>query len=162
MADANPTAAELRADFSYNPETGLLTRISGQRPGHVVGYPAGNGYMTVTYRKRTHLAHRLAWCIATGQWPVGQVDHINGNKQDNRLCNLRDVSPQTNSQNRHGALRNNRTALLGVTLTKSGRYMARLLVAGRRHYLGVHDTAEAAHAAYKAARSHPTSFPLGS
>ena len=152
MADANPTAAELRAAFSYDPATGAITRINGERPGHVVGYAGRNGYTSLTYRKRTHLLHRVAWCIAHGAWPVGQIDHINGDKQDNRLCNLRDVSPQVNSQNRHGALRNNRTAMLGVTLTKSGRYMARMLVAGRRHYLGLHDTAEAAHDAYKRAR----------
>ena len=156
MADANPTAAELRADFSYDPDTGYLTRISGQRPGHRVGYLHKRGYVMVSYLARIYLAHRVAWCLAHGAWPAGEIDHINGDKADNRLVNLRDVSPQENSQNRHGALRSNRTGLLGVTPTKSGGYMARLFVRGQRHYLGVHATAEAAHEVYKAAKSNRT------
>lgn len=153
MADANPTAGELRAAFSYDPETGTLTRISGQRPGHKVGYGGRNGYTSAVFKKATHLAHRLIWCLAHGAWPTGQIDHINGNKADNRLANLRDVTPQQNAQNQHKARRNSATQALGVTRTASGRYMARMFVAGRRYYLGLHDTPEAAQRAYRSAKT---------
>lgn len=153
MADANPTAQALRSSYSYDPSTGSLTRIDGQRPGYRVGYIAGNGYRTVTYRHKTFLEHRLIWCIVTGRWPDGQIDHINGNRQDNRLANLRDVTAQVNCTNQHKARKNNGTRHLGVTATASGRYMARMFIAGKRHYLGLHDTPQAAQQAYREAKA---------
>lgn len=152
MATANPTPADLRAAFSYDPASGTLTRISGQRPGHPVGYRCGNGYSGVQFRGKSYLFHRVAWCVQTGAWPIGQIDHINGDKSDNRLANLRDVTPQANSQNQHRARKNNSTRKLGATKTASGRYMARMFVGGRRLYLGLHDTPEAAHEAYAKAK----------
>lgn len=159
MADAHPTAADLRADFSYDPDTGKLTRISGQRRGRVVGYTVSGGYIAVTHRDKQCLAHRVAWCIYHGEWPTGQIDHINGDKSDNRIANLRDVSASVNCQNQHRARRNSKTKALGVTRTGSGRYMARMFVGGKRFYLGVHDSAEAAHAAYARAKKRDESHP---
>ena len=87
----------------------------------------------------------------TGEWPKGHVDHINGDKLDNRLENLRDVPPATNFRNR-GANRNNTTGFKGVTYDKRRKkFLAQLKVDRRHVYVGRFDTAEEAHAAYLAA-----------
>ena len=153
MADANPTAAELRADFSYDPDTGYLTRISGQRPGHRVGYLHKRGYVMVSYLARIYLAHRVAWCLAHGAWPAGEIDHINGDKADNRICNLRVCDASTNQQNIRAAKAGNTTGLLGVTVDReSGKFVAQISYNHRHIHLGRFDSADLAHAAYLGAK----------
>ena len=84
------------------------------------------------------------------------VDHINGNRGDNRLCNLRDVSRKINTQNRKSASINNSCGLLGVSehkgVGKSGRFVAGIYIEGKRKHLGVFDTAQQAHEAYLTAK----------
>ncbi len=156
MATANPTPAELRAAFSYDPSTGQIRRINGERPGPV-GHMA-SGYLRVVLGDRQMMAHRVAWCLVHGEWPLHQIDHINGDKADNRLANLRDVTGLVNSQNMHRAKKNNRAGELGVSRYKSGRHIARIYREGRRYYLGSFGTAEEARAAYRAAKESPTAL----
>lgn len=155
MADANPTPEVLRANFAYNPETGEIFRTTGERPGRV-GHDGGATYLQVCFGKKTLLAHRLAWVLMTGQWPRGQIDHINGDKADNRWANLRDVTPMENSQNMHRAKRNNRAGTLNVSKYRSGKFIARLYRNGRSTYLGSFDTPEEATAVVQAAKNLPS------
>jgi hypothetical protein len=85
-----------------------------------------------------------------GKWPEGEIDHINGNKADNRICNLRDVDRSTNQQNAKKAQSNNKSAgLLGVSLHKSrNKFRAQITYDKKRHHIGYFDTAELAYAAY--------------
>jgi hypothetical protein len=101
-----------REMFSYNPETGIITRsgpytrADGEKRFYKIGSEAGrrddaSGYRTIRISPLGPvLAHRLAWLLQTGGWPKQQIDHINGVKDDNRWLNLRDVSHMVNSQNR--------------------------------------------------------------
>ena len=66
------------------------------------------------FQSKIYPTHRLAWLMAYGVWPSGDIDHINGDRQDNRLCNLRDVSHSRNLFNRQAPSVGNKARLLGV------------------------------------------------
>lgn len=100
---------------------------------------------------KEYVQHRLAWLYMHGRWPSGDIDHINGNRSDNRFSNLRDVATQTNSENRRCAQKNNKAGLLGVTKRRNG-YEARIRVLGRLIYLGLYDTPERAHEVFLQAK----------
>lgn len=81
-------------------------------------------------------AHRLAWAWQHGAWPAGEIDHINGVRDDNRLVNLRVVVPQENRRN--SALRSDNTSgRVGVTFDRSrNRWHASITIQGRAVHLG--------------------------
>ena len=85
----------------------------------------------------------------TGAMPAGDVDHINGNRADNRWCNLRDVSRTLNNQNQRRAQKDNETGLLGVSPHR-GRFKAQIRVNGKVRNLGLFDSPEVAHKVYLA------------
>jgi hypothetical protein len=87
-----------------------------------------------------------------GAWPLGVVDHKDGDRANNAIGNLRDVPNKTNCENRRAANKNNAIGLLGVRRHTSGKYEARIRVDGQLMYLGLHLDAETAHAAYLAAK----------
>lgn len=141
--------SRLRQLLSYDPDTGLFHRRVAV-PGTVVGARAGtiapNDYERIYIDRRSYLAHRLAWFYVHGQWPVGELDHINRVKSDNRLCNLREATPAQNSANR-GTRSDNKSGFKGVYWSRSG-WVAVIGRNGTRRFLGRHPTAEAAAAAY--------------
>ena len=83
------SADDARRLFSYNPETGVLLWA---HLGTEAGYTNSLGYRVVGLRGTRGFVHRVAWLITTGAWPSGVIDHINGDKADNRIANLRDVN----------------------------------------------------------------------
>jgi hypothetical protein len=88
-----------------------------------------------------------------GAWPSGDIDHINGQKTDNRIENLRDVTRTINSENRRGSNTNTATGYLGVSVhARSGKYRARIRAKGRLISLGLFLLPEEAHAAYISAK----------
>lgn len=157
------TQQQLADLFTYNPETGEFARKASMgkaRAGVVAGSIHHTGYRRIKVMFREYKAHRLAWLYAYGAWPNGQIDHINGVRDDNRIANLRDVGGTENQHNRRGPSANNRAGYLGVSLcSKSGRYRATIKLDGKNKRLGLYDTAEQAHEAYCAAKArlHPTS-----
>jgi hypothetical protein len=145
----------MRAALSYDPETGRFTRIAKSGPNVVVGAEAGavnHGYRRIYVGGRPYAAHRLAWLWVHGKWPDGKVDHINGDTDDNRIANLRDVDHSTNLENQRRARSDNLLGVLGVRAKPSGRYEARIWVKGRPMFLGSYPTAEDAHGAYVEAK----------
>jgi hypothetical protein len=93
----------LKDNIRYDPETGDLWFKSPRR-GKDISKPIrnkhSNGYYALRTRGINFYAHRLAWFLYYGNWPVGQIDHINGDRADNRIANLRDVSASINQRNR--------------------------------------------------------------
>ena len=139
-------------NFSYDPDTGTITRIRSRgnvRAGSVVGRPDNRGYLRVHFDGKDYKAHRLAWFLYYGEWPSLQLDHINGNKQDNRIVNLRQCTTEQNCANQHGPRKNNRLGCQGVhRIVSSGKYRSVF----RGAHLGCFSTLEEASAVYQSAK----------
>lgn len=149
------TAEVVRATLSYDQDTGLFTWIAcGRTAQHRLGTVAGGytdeGYWRIYLKGWPFKAHRLAFLHMTGKWPAGEVDHINGNKSDNRWSNLRDTDGFVNQQNKRAARSDNETSgLLGVTWNKKARkYQAQIWTRGRMKHLGYFDETATAQEAY--------------
>lgn len=153
-----PTIERVREVFAYDAETGLFTRKVATSRSTKVGECAGtialHGYVQIRIDGHLDLAHRLAWFYVHGEWPKGQIDHINGVRNDNRIANLRDVSRSMNLQNQRKATATNKTTgMLGAHLHKpSGLFVASIRAEGQHKHLGYFKTPEAAHIAYVAAK----------
>lgn len=153
------TVEEARSRLNYDPATGRLTwkklrntlRIGEEAKSLDVA-----GYVQVNISGTMVKGHRLAWLLHYGAWPDGDIDHINGVRNDNRISNLRCVSPKVNCQNQRVGSRPSVTGLIGVHLQGRGsankRYRAKILVDGRQIHLGGYATPEEAHAAYVLAK----------
>lgn len=164
MATPNITAELLRTLVHYNPNTGEFTRIAhvfseaGRRSGRstlgpMMRKPNAVGYIVFSVNRTSVLAHRLAWLYMTGEWPGGVIDHINGNRADNRWENLRPSDATLNQQNQRKAKAGSIVDLLGVTLDKeSGKYVAQITHNYKHFHLGRFNTAAEAHAAYLGAK----------
>jgi hypothetical protein len=106
------------------------------------------GYHTGSIYGKTYRASRVIWALFFGEWP-DQVDHINGDKTDNRIINLRKVSHAMNQRNQ-GRYRNNTTGATGVLL-RENRWLAQIKVSGKMKHLGSFDSFEQAATARKEA-----------
>lgn len=167
MRDARELQALLAEIVDYNPSTGLF--VWREKPRHLfasearyraantqcLGKPAfctrqSTGYLAGSVQGAMYLAHRIAWVICFGEWP-GQIDHINGDKTDNRIGNLRAVSAAINNRNLPRS-KTNRSGVTGVRWHKAaGKWIARINVNKQEHHLGLFGDFEAAVAARKAA-----------
>lgn len=106
----------------------------------------------VQVQKKIYAAHRLIWKMTHGYEPT-VIDHINGNKADNRLSNLRNVTHGLNLQMHRKTRSDSTTGFLGVTYRADcNKYQAKLRRNGVTQHLGTFTTPEAAHAAYCAAK----------
>src|ERR1043165_1894219 len=149
---------ELRAAYDYDAKKGALVRRRnnghGKRAGEEIGQNASHGYRAVKIRNKQYMLHRLIWQYVHGSLPNGEIDHINGDKKDNRVENLRVASKSENQQNRYRAAAHSRSKILGVSLCKqTGRWVSQIQIDGKRMALGRFDTKEAARDAYLVAKS---------
>lgn len=139
------TAETLKSKVSYDRNTGKFTWLKGLRAGLIAGTDRASGYRQICINKNLYLAHRLAWLYEFGAWPKHQIDHINGKRADNRICNLRDVSHEINCQNNHVSK--------GVRYwPKSGRHQALIGHRGCQINLGSYATQDLAREAYVQAK----------
>ena len=133
--------------FDFDMDTGIFTWKTGQRKGMKAGTLTKIGYIQIRIGKNLFRAHRLAWLYCYGCFPSFDIDHIDGNKENNKISNLRDVEKYVNSQNKRKARSDNKTGILGVCKRKD-KYRAQIYHSGKVVHLGFFDHAEDAKNAY--------------
>ncbi|NBT52341.1 MAG: hypothetical protein EBV86_00525 [Marivivens sp.] len=150
-----PPLEELQKVLSYDPETGVFTRLASRRAdciGRVAGSIASGGYRQITVCGDKCLAHRLAWLFGTGEDPGDlTVDHVNRDKQDNRIENLRLATRNQQQANRE-LQANNTSGFRGVFWNKDrNKWLAKIRLNGKPRYLGLYATRKEASEAYQKA-----------
>jgi hypothetical protein len=156
------TQKELKKYLNYNPKTGVfLWKCSrGHRmKGDIAGCRATVGYWQIMLHKKYYLAHRLAWLYMTGSMPKHHIDHIDMDKLNNKISNLREATSKENAMNRTCA-KNSKSGRKGVSWNKaSGKWMVFIKLDGKNRNLGSFDDIEEAAAAYaKSAKKHYPEF----
>ena len=146
------THERLMAALSYEASTGEFYRrensVSRWKVGARAGSRTDSGYLRVSIDKQAYKAHRLAWFYVYGEWPIGQIDHINRDRTDNRIDNLREVSSSENKQNTTLSGRN-KSGFKGVSfIEKTGKWRAQIQHEKKNRFIGNYDTAEEASKAY--------------
>ena len=152
----------VRENMHYDPDTGALTWVV-RRQGRVLGKPIGtvdkDGYLTVTHStngrkdgiKKRYCVHRICWIWFYGKEPKDQLDHINGNKSDNRISNLREANTAENMRN-VGKQAHNTSGWKGISWHKlRGKWRADIKVNQKQISLGLFDCPAAASLAYQIA-----------
>ncbi|RTL72360.1 MAG: HNH endonuclease [Hyphomicrobiales bacterium] len=155
------TAELLKSVVHYEPETGVFTwimrsgvsagilRWNGRWPGKRAGSLNPRGYRAISLCGFKDLEHRLAWLYVTGRMPADQIDHINGQKDDNRFANLREASNSENQINKP-IYATNKSGFKGVSWHRGAQKWQAFF--GPK-YLGLFTDIEDAAAAYSAAAS---------
>lgn len=139
------TQSRLKQLLSYDPATGIFTRMTkwgSKNIGDVPGSLSPQGYWYIGVDSKVYPAHRLAWLYVHGEMPMGDIDHINRNRLDNRIVNLRVTSRSTNVHN--SPHRNPASKIKGVYRTKENHWQASIRVQGVMYRLGTFKTIEAA------------------
>jgi hypothetical protein len=152
------TAEEAQKLLSYDKETGALTwkvrpwlsgtsaHWNGRYPGTIAG-KLNKGHRYIAIDRKMYAAHRLVWLISYGEFPTEDIDHINGNGDDNRLANLRLATRSQNLCNR------DISKVRGCYLHKqSGLWHSSIKVNGRKISLGYFKSCEESSAVYRQAK----------
>ena len=149
-------AITIRELIAYDPETGVLTWLERGPKWFAEGWDsygwnkryAGkpalhaknkSGYGTGMVLSERYLSHRVAWLHFYGCWPKGQIDHLNHDRADNRIHNIRDVAAVDNCRN-STRRRDNASGASGVSWHKAtGKWIANIRHAGKQKHLGIFD-----------------------
>lgn len=148
---------DLRDLLHYDERTGVFTwRVqagnrakAGDRAG---SHQKSSGYRVISVGGKLYREHRLAWIYVHGNLPSGDIDHINGVRDDNRIANLRLATHAENMQNKKKAHKNNKIGFIGVGLDR-GRFRARINIEGQQIFIGHFESAEEASIAYMKAKN---------
>jgi len=133
------TQSELKRLFVYVPSAGDFfwrNQYSGRKKGDPAGTKLDSGYIRLHFNNKFIFAHRAAWLYHHGFLPENQIDHINRNRADNRIKNLRLVSAQCNIRNT-GNFKHNVSGVKGVLMDKTrGKWRAEIKVNQKNKFLG--------------------------
>lgn len=151
------SADRLREVALYHPGTGIFyatpARPASVRPGSMLGYLRKDGYWYIRIDGHQYLAHRLAWLYVYGDWPKHLIDHIDGNKSNNRIENLRDVPKHINQQNIRTPYKSSSTNTLGVVWNKRDKqWYAVITTNKKKRHIGMFKNKEDAAMAYLEAK----------
>ena len=143
------TQKYLKSILDYDCQTGIFTwKIRKARCvyiGAVAGCRDHRNYIIIGIDKKMYYAHRLAWLYVNGIL-LDEIDHINLDKEDNRICNLRPADRFDNSHNK-GLQKNNTSGFKGVWF-EGKKWRSRIKIKNKKINLGSFNTPEEAHAAY--------------
>ena len=158
-----PPVELLREFFDYNPETGILkwkwrdvrhfelerySRTWNKQFAYKdVGWINANGYLATRIQGPSFLVQRVIWKLVTGDEPPELIDHIDGNKTNNRWKNFREANSKQSAHNQ-GIRSSNTSGYRGV-LNRNNRFMARVMIDGKFKSIGTFSTGEEASAAYE-------------
>ena len=150
----NLTQHRLKELLKYNPDTGEFERVRDQgnkKKGDKVGYMSTTDKYMYTKIDYVRIGlHRLAWLYVYGELPKGHIDHINRNRQDNRISNLR-IANRMQQRANSSVPKNNKSGFKGVSFNKqSNKWTANIQKNRKRYYLGAFNDPKAASKAYKA------------
>lgn len=153
MHNITITHDRLREVLRYDEDTGkIFWKVSCSnraKAGSEAGSRTSKGRMSIAVDGRRYLAHRLAWFYVHGEFPSGEIDHIDGDPTNNRISNLRDVDRTTNAQNNRRAKRISRSGLLGAFWFERDQcWVSKIRINGKLTHIGYFKTAEAAHEAF--------------
>jgi hypothetical protein len=160
------TQSELKSLLHYCPSTGVFTWLVSRgkaKSGSVACSFDKDGYIQIVIKHVRYRAHRLAWFYVHGTFPPKFIDHINSNRSDNRICNLRLATNSENLCNR-GMQSDNKSGFKGVSWQKDRKkWVAQCKVNSKKYNLGRFDTAEEASLAYQefASKAHGEFFNRG-
>lgn len=133
--------SELIELLKYDPESGKFTWL--KKPSrktlitNEVGTVRHDGYVRVRINKTFYYIHRLAWFYVYGELPSMEIDHINGNPNDNRICNLRLASRHDNAAN-ISVSKKNKSGVTGVFwCEKESRWYSYIMRFGHKFHLGM-------------------------
>ncbi|EFL4461577.1 MULTISPECIES: HNH endonuclease [Enterobacteriaceae] len=151
MASQTLTQQRLKNLLNYDPSTGIFTRRitrGGMYAGSVVGTLSTHGYRKIMVDKVAYAAHRLAWLYVYGNFPGGEIDHINRDRCDNRIVNLRIASRKDNARNK-GVSKRNTSGAKGVSWDRqTKKWRAQISVSGKSISIGRFDKKSDAVIAY--------------
>lgn len=137
---------DFRTVFTYDHERGVLIRTTTGQPASVkfpAHKPTHKMYGYVRHSGKDYAVHRVVWAVVHGAWPETSLDHIDHDKRNNRIENLRLAAPATNSKNL-SRYRNNTTGYSGITSTVSGKFQVRVGHRGERKCLGTYSSLDEA------------------
>lgn len=164
MKNTFPDPETLPALLDYDPDSGKLfwksrpiemfkskrgfSTWNSRFAGNEAFTASTNGYRVGPVNYKLCMAHRVVWAMTYGYWPEYDVDHINGDRADNRLVNLREASRSENNCN-SGVRSDNSSGYRGVSWhSQYGKWEARIYADCVKHHLGYFSTKEDAHSAY--------------
>ena len=152
-----PPLERVREALDYNPDTGVFTwkiflRNNSIKPGFIASSRNGfKGYRCLHLDGQSYLCHRLAWYYVHGVWPKVQIDHINRDRSDNRISNLREATRSQNIKNT-SPIRKSKSGIKGIWWRpERGRWIVKFRMNGKPKQFGSFSTREEALAAYKVA-----------
>lgn len=143
--------SELMEEVHYSPLSGYFYRLKsgkGKRVGDRCEVMHPSGYVRIMVLGKRYPAHHLAWLYVNGSFPKDQIDHINGNRSDNRIENLRECSCKENHQNRKSKS-GSKSKYLGVSWVGArSKWVANIKCGKEKKQIGYFDSEGGAYEAY--------------